>query len=118
MVKISVMYKLAEGGRFDMDYYCKQHIPMLQDKLGEACQGIAVDMGLTGEEPGSPPPFVAMAHLFFESVEAFQNAFGPQADTILADVPSYTNAEMLIQISQVMINASRSEAGELHLHMV
>jgi uncharacterized protein (TIGR02118 family) len=118
MIKVSVMYKNSEGCRFDMDYYCKRHVPMLRDKLGETCQGIAVDQGMAGETPDSAPTYVAMIHLFFESVEAFQNAFGPQAEAILADVPNYTDAEMVVQISQVLINASRSEAGELHLHAV
>jgi uncharacterized protein (TIGR02118 family) len=118
MIKVTVLYKNAEACRFDMDYYCKQHVPMVRDKLGDACKGIAVDEGLAGGEPGSSAPFVAMIHLFFESVEDFQNSFGPQADIILADVPNYTDAEMVVQISQVLINATRSETGELHLHML
>lgn len=117
MIKVSVMYKNTAGCRFDMDYYCNRHVPLVRDKLGIACKGIAVDQGLAGGEPGSAPAFVAMIHLYFETVEAFQAAFGPQAETILADVPNYTDAEMVVQISQVRINASRSEAGELHLHL-
>ncbi|WP_159691080.1 EthD family reductase [Cognatazoarcus halotolerans] len=116
MIKVSVMYKNAAGCRFDMDYYCKTHIPMVRDRLGAACKGIAVDKGLSGEEPGSSPSYIAMGHLFFDSPEAFQASFGPQAEVILADVPNYTDAEIVLQMSEVMINASRSEAGELRLH--
>ena len=116
MIKVSVLYKNSEDCRFDMDYYCKEHIPMLLDKLGDACKGVAVDEGVAGDEPESPPPFVASIHLFFETVEDFQNAFGPHADVILADVPNYTDAEMVVQINKVLINATRSETGELHLH--
>lgn len=118
MIKVSVLYKNQDGCRFDMDYYCKDHVPMLRDKLGSACKGIAVDQGMAGEEPGSAAPFVAMIHLFFDTVEDFQNSFGPEADIILADVPNYTNAEMLVQISEVRINATRGETGDLHLHRV
>jgi uncharacterized protein (TIGR02118 family) len=118
MVKVSLLYGYAEGCRFEMDYFCKEHIPMVRDRFGDACKGIAVDQGLAGDEPGSPPAYVAMAHFFFDSVEAFQNAFAPHAEIILADVPDYTDAEMTIQISQVRINATRSETGDLHLHMV
>ena len=117
MIKVSVFYKNSEGCRFDMDYYCKTHVPMVKDKLGAACKGIAVDQGLSGT-PGSPAPYVAMIHLYFDSVEAFSQAFDPQAEVILADVPNYTDAEMVIQVSTVLINASRSESGELHLHMI
>lgn len=44
-----------------------------------------------------------MAHLLFDSVEAFQNAFGPNADSILADVPNYTDTEPIFQISDVKV---------------
>lgn len=118
MIKVSVLYKNTEACRFDMEYYCKDHIPMVRDKLGDACKGISVEQGIVGEDANTPPPFVAIADFFFDSVEAFQNAFNPHADLILADVPNYTNAEMVIQFSKMLINASRSESGELHLHMV
>ena len=117
MIKVSVLYPNSDGCKFDVDYYCKSHLPMVRDKLGAACQGIAADKGLGGGEPGSKPTYVAMAHLFFQSVEAFQAAFGPQAEAILADIPNYTDVQPLIQISEVMINASRSDAGPLHTHL-
>jgi len=42
-----------------------------------------------------------MGHLYFDSVEDFQNSFGPNAEEIMADIPNYTNIEPVIQISQV-----------------
>lgn len=117
MIKISVMYAHQEGYRFDFDYYCSKHMPMVKDKLGDACQGIAVDKGLAGDQPGSPPAYVAMAHLFFDSVEAFQAAFGPHAEAILADIPNYTNLRPTLLFSEVLINARRSETGPFHLHL-
>jgi uncharacterized protein (TIGR02118 family) len=36
-------------------------------------------------------------------VEAFQSAFGPHAEAILADVPNYTNTTPVIQISEVSL---------------
>lgn len=116
MIKVSVFYPYSEGRRFDLDYYCERHMPMVKDKLGDACQGIAVDHGLAGAAPGSVPLNVAMAHLFFDSVEAFQNAFAPHADAIMSDIPNYTDIEPIIQISEVLINARRSETGPFHLH--
>jgi uncharacterized protein (TIGR02118 family) len=44
-----------------------------------------------------------MAHLLFDSVEAFQSAFGPNADSIMADVPNYTDIEPILQISEVKV---------------
>lgn len=103
MIKVSVLYANGEGNKFDMDYYCNSHIPMVKQKLGAACKGVAVEQGLGGPEPGSPAPFVAMCHLLFESIEAFQAAFGPHAETFMTDVPNYTNIAPAIQISAVKI---------------
>lgn len=115
MIKVSVLYANPEDCRFDFDYYCKSHMPMVKDKFGSACQGIAVDKYLPSE-PGARPPYVAAAHLYFKSVEAFQAAFAPHAEEILADIPNYTNVQPTIVFSEVLINATRSQTGELHLH--
>ena len=101
MIKVSVFYANNEGAKFDMDYYCNQHIPMVRQKLGTACKNAAVEQGLTGASPGSRPAFIAMGHLYFDSVEAFQTAFGPHAQAIMADIPNYTDIQPTIQISDV-----------------
>ena len=103
MIKVSVLYPNSEGSHFDMGYYCNSHIPMIQEKLGSALQGVAVEQGLGGAEPGSSPTYAAMGHLFFESVEAFQTTFGPHADAIIADIPNYTDVQPTIQVSEVKI---------------
>ena len=86
-----------------MEYYCENHIPMVQQKLGDKCKGVAVEQGLGGAQPGSQPTYVAMGHLYFDSVEAFQSAFGPHAEAIMADIPNYTDIQPTIQISEVKI---------------
>ncbi len=101
MVKVSVMYPNSAGGTFDMMYYLNTHIPMVQQKLGGAVKGAAVEQGLGGAQPGSPPAYLAMGHLLFDSVEAFQQSFGPHAQAILGDIPNYTNTQPTIQISEV-----------------
>lgn len=117
MIKVSVLYPNTEDCRFDFAYYCDQHMPTLREKLGDACHGIAVDRGISGDAPGSRAPYVAMAHLFFESVEAFQNAFAPHAEATMNDIPNYTNVEPVLQFSEVLINARQSDIGPFHLHL-
>ena len=43
MVKISVLYPHKDGSAFNMNYYLNNHIPMVRQKLGAACKGIAVE---------------------------------------------------------------------------
>ncbi|KAF0192852.1 MAG: ethyl tert-butyl ether degradation EthD [Gammaproteobacteria bacterium] len=101
MIKVSSLYPKQEGGHFDMTYYCTRHIPMVEKKLGDACKWITVEQGLGGATPGSQPIYVAMSHLYFDSVEAFQTAFEPHAASILGDIPNYTSIPPTIQISEV-----------------
>ena len=44
-----------------------------------------------------------MGHLLFDSVEAFQQSFGPHAETIMGDIPNYTNTQPTIQVSEVKL---------------
>ena len=103
MIKVSVFYPNEEGKRFDMEYYVNKHIPMVQQKLGDALKRGAVDQGLGGAEPGSRATYIAMGHLYFDSVEAFQNAFGPHSESIMGDVPNYTDIQPMMQISEVKL---------------
>jgi len=36
-------------------------------------------------------------------MDTFQNSFGPHAETILSDIPNYTNIEPIIQVSEVLV---------------
>ena len=103
MIKVSVLYPNKEGSKFDMSYYCNTHIPMVQEKLGKACKGVAVEEGLSGATPGSRPAFVAMGHLYFDAMADFQRPSAPMPAAIMADIPNYTDIQPTIQISEVKI---------------
>ncbi|HEX7884022.1 MAG TPA: EthD family reductase [Afipia sp.] len=102
MIKVSVLYPNSPSVRFDMDYYRGKHMPLVREKSGPACKGIEVDQGLAGGAPGSAATYVAMGHILYESVEAFQAVFAQQGAAFLADIPNFTNAQPVIQISSVM----------------
>lgn len=104
MIRVSVLYPTTAGARFDWAYYLGSHIPLVRRKLGAAMKSIAVEQGLAGGVPDSQPTYLAMAHLTFESVPAFQTAFATHAVEIMADIPHYTSIEPTIQISDVKIS--------------
>jgi uncharacterized protein (TIGR02118 family) len=101
MIAVSVLYPNQPGLHFDINYYCTKHIPLVQELVGSALLKAHVEHGIGGMQPGAPAPYLAIGQLFFESVEAFQKAFGPHLARIVADVPNYTNASPVIQISEV-----------------
>jgi uncharacterized protein (TIGR02118 family) len=103
MIKVSVLYPNQKGSRFDMSYYCSRHIPLVRQLLGPALKNVAVDEGIAGMTPGSSATYIALGHLYFESVAAFQEAFTPHAAAILADIPNYTDTQPTVQISTVKI---------------
>jgi uncharacterized protein (TIGR02118 family) len=103
MINVSVFYPNEEGKKFDMEYYVTKHIPMVQQKLGDALKGTVVEQGLVGSTPGSPAAYIAIAHLSFDSVAAFQSAFGPHAKSFMADLPNYSNIQPMVQISEVKL---------------
>lgn len=102
MIKVSVMYPRRDGARFDMDYYVGSHLPLVRRLLGPGLKRTEVDCGLAGGGPGVPPTYLAMAHLYFDSVDAFQAAFGPHAEEILGDIPSYTDIDPVLQVSSIV----------------
>jgi uncharacterized protein (TIGR02118 family) len=101
MIKVSVLYPSGANSNFDMNYYLTKHIPMVKEKLGTACKNVAVEEGIAGGAPGAPATYLAMAHLTFDSIDAFQKAFTPHAEAIMGDVPNYTNTQPTVQISEV-----------------
>ncbi len=103
MIKVSVLYPNGEGRVFDMAYYCEKHTPMVQQMAGPAMKGVAVEQGVGGATSGSPPTYLAMGHLLFESVESSQISLGPHAPAIFAGVSNYTNSQPVVQISEVKL---------------
>jgi uncharacterized protein (TIGR02118 family) len=101
MIKVSVLYPSGDDVTFDHQYYLDSHIPMVADLLGDKLKDVTVDRGLGGGAPDAAPPYVAMAHLVFDSVEDFQAAMGPHSEKIGGDVPNYTNTTAVLQISEI-----------------
>ena len=103
MIKVSVLYPNGEGKKFDMDYYCNQHVRLVGELLGDAVKAATVEKGIGGANPGSPATYAAMGNLYFASMDSFQNSFGPNAEKIMGDLPNFTNIEPVVQISEVML---------------
>lgn len=102
MTKVSVMYANGENKTFNMDYYCNTHLDLVGSLLGDALKGASVEKGLGGGAPGSTAPFACVGTMYFDSVEAFGNAFGPNAEKIMGDLPNFTNIEPVVQVSEVI----------------
>jgi uncharacterized protein (TIGR02118 family) len=74
-------------------------MPMVQ-RLVPACKGIAAEQGLSSRAPGSAPTYIAIGHLLFDTVEAYQSGIAPHAEQIRDDIPNYTNTQPTIQTAR------------------
>lgn len=102
MIKATVLYPAGEG-KFDMDYYIKSHIPFAEKLLKPyGLIRVEVDKGIAGGGPGEAAPFVAMAHLVFNSIEEFQEATQAHDAELASDVEKFTDLKPFFQISEIM----------------
>ncbi len=111
MIKVSVLYPNQPGVRFDHGYYFERHLPQVRQLVGAALKGVAVDQGISS--PESPAPYLVMCHLWFDSLESFQTVMAQHGLALLADIPNYTDAQPVIQVSEVRIadEPARSQAA-------
>ncbi len=103
MIKVSVMYPNGPEARFDLAYYRDRHMPMVKNLMGEHCKYYTVDRAISSGTLDASAPYIAMGHLFCDSVDAFQAGFGPHTEEIMGDIPNYTNQTPVIQISEVLV---------------
>ena len=103
MIKATVLYPAGDN-KFDMDYYLNSHIPFAEKLLkpyglirGE------VDKGIAGGGPGEAAPYVAMAHMVFNSLEDFQKGAQAHDADLAADVENFTTLKPYFQISEIML---------------
>lgn len=101
MIKVSFLYPTVERGRFDMDYYMSTHLDLSRRAFEKVLKGMSIDRGLSGVEPGTPAPYHVMPHLLFDSAEDFYCALMPRLEELKGDVTNYSDAEAVIQISEV-----------------
>jgi uncharacterized protein (TIGR02118 family) len=103
MIRVTVLYPSGDGKKFDHDYYVKNHMTLVQERLKSF--GIVrteVDKGVAGGAPGVPAPYVAIGHVYFNTVADFQKGMGQHGKEIMADIANYTNIQPQIQISEII----------------
>ena len=103
MIKVSVMYPNTPGVRFDHDYYRDKHMPLVKERMGAHCKFYTIDKGLAGGAPALPPTYVAMCHIFCESVEAFERAWARTAKRSGRISRITPTRQPVIQISEVVV---------------
>jgi uncharacterized protein (TIGR02118 family) len=98
---VSVIYQLQTGQNFDLDYYMKTHIPMVQKLFGPiGLNGVQVLHGVGS--PNGPAPAKVIALLDFESADAFKKAIDTHGATVLGDIANFTQCTPSLQFNEVL----------------
>ena len=102
MVRVSVLYPNNEQGVFNMEYYSKNHMPMVARLFGNSLIDYTIEKGMLGRTPDEPAPYLAIGSFYFKKLEDYEKSFGENAEKVLSDIPNYTNIEPIVQISEVI----------------
>ena len=102
MIKVSIIYPNDEETTFDMKYYSEKHMPMVASLYGSSMKHMSIDKGIAGRTPDDKMPYLAVGYFYFEKLSDFREAFAPNAEKILSDIPNYTNIQPIVQISEVI----------------
>jgi uncharacterized protein (TIGR02118 family) len=103
MFRLTVLYPSKDGEAFDYDYYFGKHhklvVSLLKPEGMVACQ---FDKGVSDIAGDNKPPYLAIAHLEFSSVDALQKAVFKHGQEIVADIANYTKIPPIMQINEIM----------------
>ncbi|HET6307244.1 MAG TPA: EthD family reductase [Rhodopila sp.] len=99
---VSVMYQIGAGNRFDLDYYMKTHIPLVDARWAPyGLKSVRVLRGI-GTPSGDPAGHHIIALLDFGSLDAFKAAAEAHGAEVLGDVPKFTDVQPDIQFNEVV----------------
>lgn len=100
-ITITVLYPNTRGSRFDLDYYLKTHIPLVEKNWGgKGLTSTKLLKGAGTPDPNTPAPYQVIAILAFESLAAFQAAAKQTGATVVGDIPNFTDVTPIIQINE------------------
>ena len=99
MIVVSVMY--GSDAKFDEAHYLDTHMPLVRSRWAGLLAGTRVLKGVASGD-GGRPAYQIMAELSFPSMAELQQAMGgPHAAEIMADIARFTDAQPVLQISEV-----------------
>ena len=97
--QITVLYPNESDATFNLDYYIKSHMPMVQEQFGPyGFEGYQVLKLVGTPDPSQPSPYTIQATLNFKSQQDFEEALKNTAEKVLGDVPNFSNKGPVLMI--------------------
>jgi uncharacterized protein (TIGR02118 family) len=104
MIRLTTLYPNKPGAKFDYSYYINKHIKTINEKFGPmGMVKIEVDKGVSGMSAGSPPSYIIITHIVFNSIDDFQKADAAHGKELGGDIPNFTDIEPQMQINEIVV---------------
>lgn len=98
---VSIMYPAGKDKTFNMDYYEKNHMPMMAGFIGKNLKYYQIDKGISGRAATDEAPYVAMCHFYVYDIAEYNKSVGQNIEAVRADIKNYTNIQPVVQVSKV-----------------
>lgn len=97
MAKIAVQVLYPKSDKFDWEYYIPMHMGMVEEQMAPLSWFV-----MRGVDGLIPPTYQAIACMMFESQPEWEAIFAKTSEALLADIPMYTDARPIIQVSEIV----------------
>ncbi len=102
MIKLTVFYPNGPEKTFNWDYYLAKHMALVKKVFGKNLKAVAIDKGLSGKGAKAEPTYLAICHLYFDSIADYEEPMKENGSKFAEDFPKYTNVKPEVQISEVI----------------
>jgi uncharacterized protein (TIGR02118 family) len=101
MIRLTVLYPAKDGETFNYDYFFSNHHKLIIARLKpQGLMSCEMDKGVS-DPAGGKAPYLAIAHLKFNSADDLQKALAKHGAEIVGDIPNYTKIEPIMQVNEV-----------------
>ena len=102
MIRITLVYRRKEGGRFDFDYFVNHHVEMSRRILSD-CGLLSIEVEKCIKTlDGKDPDFICISHVDFENEAGLTKVLEAHGDEMMADFINYTNIDPEIHVCEIL----------------
>lgn len=98
---MTILYPNGEDVTFDFDYYKNKHLTLIMDLYGSSIRKFELRRGLSAPD-GSRPTYVATITIWIADLEAFAKSGEQHSQTLIDDVPNFTDVMPLVQADEIV----------------
>jgi uncharacterized protein (TIGR02118 family) len=103
----TVLYPRGEGITFNFEYYRDHHLKTIMKLYAGLIDRFELRKGTSGPDGSSPSQYIAVVNIYVADPKGFAEANEKYRDTLVADVPNFTNGQPYIQVDEIFAIAEK-----------